>query len=245
MRDVLVSLTAVLGLGAGLAGLSAAPAAAGDATAHGRPVVLELFVSQNCAACMHANTALAEIAATRDVLPLTYDVDYWDYLGWRDTLAHPEFTARQREYADRFGQARVYTPQMVVDGREAGPGGDGVRIESEIKSCQKNAARTPELKARREGVQVAIEIGAGPAQGEAADIWLIGFEPGEIRTKVGAGENEGREFTVTNPVRQVSRIGAWTGEAAEIRADAPDTGGFAVLVQNPDGGPILAAASGH
>lgn len=238
MRDVFLGIAAALAI--------AAPAfAESEVSRPVRPVVLELFVSQNCAACMTANAALAELAATRDVLPLTYDVDYWDYLGWRDTLAHPDFTQRQRAYADRFGQARVYTPQMVVDGREAGPGGDGVRIESDIKICREAAAGAPSLSARREGSEVAIEIGAGAAPDNGADIWLVGFEPGHVTTRIGAGENKGRDFTVLNPVRAVEHVGEWRGEAERMRVPAPDTARFAVLVQQPGAGPILAAAAGH
>jgi hypothetical protein len=226
--------------------LAAAPAMAeSEVSAPPRPVVLELFVSQNCGACMTANAALAALATGPDVLALTYDVDYWDYLGWRDTLAHPDFTQRQRAYADRFGLAHVYTPQMVVDGREAGPGGDGSRIQSDIKICREAAARAPRLTARREGREVAIEIGAGEAPVQGAEIWLVGFEPGQVTTRIGGGENAGRDFTVLNPVREVEMVGHWRGEADQLRVRAPHTARFAVLVQESGAGPVLAAAKGH
>ncbi len=227
----------------------AAPAAAGEpqmaAGAAPRPVVLELFVSQNCAACLDANAAMAELSGAGGVLPLTYDVDYWDYLGWRDTLAHPDFADRQRAYADRFGQPRVYTPQMIVDGREAGPGGDGGRIQADIKICREAAADAPvALTARREGGQIAIEIGAGAAPSEGADIWLVAYHPGHMTVEIGGGENRGRDFTVVNAVREVRLVGQWRGKAQSLRADAPGTAGYAILVQHRDTGPILAAAKG-
>lgn len=235
-----------LGALAAAAMLACAPAIAGErAELRERPVVLELFVSQNCGACMKANAALAELAATRDILPLTYGVDYWDYLGWRDTMADPDFTQRQRAYADRFGQARVYTPQMVVDGREAGPGGDGDRIAGDIRICREAAERAPVVSARREGGRVAIQIGAGEAPAGGAEIWLVAYEPGRVTTDVGAGENEGREFTVLNPVRGVSLVGEWDGGTQILDAPAPQAAGFAVLVQQRGAGPILAAAQGH
>ena len=238
MRGLLISLAAAV--------IAAGPAfAESGVTVPPRPVVLELFVSQNCAACMTANAALADLAATRDVLPLTYDVDYWDYLGWRDTMAHPDFTQRQRAYADRFGQARVYTPQMVVDGREAGPGGDGEGIESDIKICREAAAHAPRLNARREGSHISIAVGAGDAPDEGADIWLVSYEPGQVTTRIGGGENKGREFTVLNPVRDVEFVGEWRGEARELRVRAPDTRSFAVLVQHHGAGPVLAAVTGR
>jgi hypothetical protein len=240
MRGALFSIGAIAG-----AAWLCAPAVAGQ-TGADRPVVLELFVSQNCGACPSANDALAELNATRpDILPLTYDVDYWDYLGWRDTLAHPDFTARQRAYADRFGQARVYTPQMVVDGREAGPGGDRPRIASDIKVCREAAANAPDLAVRREGTMAVIEIGGGTAPASGADVWIVAFDPGHMATEVGSGENQGKLFTVVNPVRSVAWVGEWTGSAERWTVRAPEAGAFAVLVQQDGAGPILTAAASH
>lgn len=240
MRGTMISILAAVG-----AAWLCAPASAGHPDGE-RPVVLELFVSQNCGACMLANDALATLTATRpDILALTYDVDYWDYLGWEDTLAHPDFTARQRSYADRFDQARVYTPQMIVDGREAGPGGDQPRIASDIKICRESAATAPDLTVRREGAVAVIEIGAGEAPAGGAEIWLVAYEPGHLSTPIGSGENRGKSFTVVNPVRQVTRVGEWTGEATQLRVRAPETGAFAVLVQQRGAGPMLTAAASH
>jgi hypothetical protein len=81
-----------------------------------RPVVVELFTSQGCGACTKANALVADLAEHRDVLALTFPVDYWDYLGWKDPFAQPEFSARQRAYMKASGQREVYTPQVVVDG---------------------------------------------------------------------------------------------------------------------------------
>src|SRR6201996_9024768 len=81
----------------------------------GRPVVVELFTSQGCAACTKANALIADLAERKDVLPITFPVDYWDYLGWKDTFAKPEFSVRQRLYMKAVGQREVYTPQVVVD----------------------------------------------------------------------------------------------------------------------------------
>ncbi|HZD25428.1 MAG TPA: DUF1223 domain-containing protein, partial [Alphaproteobacteria bacterium] len=72
------------------------PARAADATTAGPPAVVELFTSQGCNSCPPADALLGELAKRRDVLALTYNVDYWDYLGWRDTLAKPEYTERQQ-----------------------------------------------------------------------------------------------------------------------------------------------------
>ena len=86
-----------------------------------RPVVVELFTSQGCGACTRANALVADLAERPDVLALTFPVDYWDYLGWKDTFARPEFSARQRAYMKAAGQREVYTPQVVIDGAPQAP----------------------------------------------------------------------------------------------------------------------------
>ena len=81
------------------------------------PVVVELFTAQGCSSCGKANQLAAELSQRDDVLALTYSVDYWDYLGWKDTFAKPVFAERQRAYAKKFALRDVPTPQMVVGGR--------------------------------------------------------------------------------------------------------------------------------
>ena len=82
----------------------------------GPPVVVELYTSQGCGACADASGVVTGLAENEDVLPLIFSVDYWDYLGWRDTFAKPEFAARQQSYARRWDSAAVFTPQVIVDG---------------------------------------------------------------------------------------------------------------------------------
>ena len=89
------------------------PAAAGD----GSPVVLELFTSQGCSACPPADALLTEYAPRDDVIALALHVDYWDYIGWKDTFGDPAHTTRQKGYAAAADRSFVYTPQMVVDGQ--------------------------------------------------------------------------------------------------------------------------------
>ena len=78
------------------------------------PVVVELFTAQGCSSCGVANATVADLAKRPDVLALTFAVDYWDYLGWPDTFAKPEFTERQRAYARKLALREVYTPQVRV-----------------------------------------------------------------------------------------------------------------------------------
>jgi hypothetical protein len=89
----------------------------------GRPVVMELFSSQGCGNCPAANENIEKLLAERsDVIALTYPVGIWDYLGWDDTFAKPEFTDRQKRYNRALNYRGPYTPQVVYSGRVHGPG---------------------------------------------------------------------------------------------------------------------------
>ncbi len=103
---------------------TAAPAGAAQ-----RPIVVELFTSEGCSSCPPADALLAELATRPDVLALSFDVDYWDRLGWKDPFSSPQATARQQDYARLLGTGTVYTPQIVVDGRWEGVGSDRAAVE--------------------------------------------------------------------------------------------------------------------
>ena len=87
-----------------------------------RPTVVELYTSQGCGSCITADGHMQQLSKRDEVIALTFPVTYWDYLGWKDTLAKPEFDARQRAYATAAGSADIYTPQIIIDGmhREVG-----------------------------------------------------------------------------------------------------------------------------
>ena len=87
-----------------------------SAQADGRPVLVELFTSQGCSSCPAADSFMEELVRTDGVVALTYPVDIWDYLGWRDTLAAHEYSVRQQTYAPNLPSRSVYTPQMVIGG---------------------------------------------------------------------------------------------------------------------------------
>jgi len=91
-------------------------ALSGAAQAEGQPVVVELFTSQGCSSCPTADEFLMELAQRPDIIALSMHVDYWDYIGWKDTFAQPKFTSRQKAYAKAIGSRTIYTPQMIVNG---------------------------------------------------------------------------------------------------------------------------------
>ena len=174
MATVLTCLTAT--------GLSAGP--------EQRPrTVIELFTSQGCSSCPPADKLLGQLAGRDDVIALTFPVDYWDYLGWKDTLASPAYSARQRAYARARGDGQVYTPQVVIDGAYHAVGSRPWETEKTIAKSRKNLKndRIP-LAARTEGNTLILTAGAdrepapgvvctGPATGSIATLMPLGGSP--------------------------------------------------------------------
>ena len=206
----------------------------------GHPVVVELFQSQGCSSCPPANANVNALSARADVLALSFAITYWDRLGWKDTFAKGQFTDRQWQYAHAMHQSNVYTPQVVVNGRVEGVGAERGEIETLIR--QADRAGGPEI-AIKGG---SAEIGAAPAPGLGADVWLVRYDPRTIDVPVLRGENAGKTLPHKNIVRELTRLGGWSGEAERFDLPATDdpTLSTAILVQTSGAGPILAAAKG-
>jgi hypothetical protein len=229
-----------------LIGLSG-PAAAGS----GPKTVVELFTSQGCSSCPPADQFLVELAGRPDVLALTLPVDYWDYLGWKDTLAQPAFTARQRAYASARNDKQVYTPQIVVNGLKPVVGSDRTKIESLVSKGVNNGGLPVAVSVSEAGSAVTIEIDAsrdGPRSGEA---WLLPVAKWR-EVAIGRGENTGRTIAYANVVRGMVKLGDWSGGAARFdvpldQARAGDADTYVVLLQEAGDakpGAILGAAKG-
>ena len=103
-------------------------------------VVVELYTSQGCNSCPPADRLLGKLAARDDLVALTFNVDYWDYLGWKDTLAQPAHTERQRHYAAALHNRSVYTPQIVIGGRQHAVGSDAAAVEAAIEAERRRPA---------------------------------------------------------------------------------------------------------
>jgi hypothetical protein len=225
---------------AGAAGLLAAqvPQATPSKAAGGSPVVVELYQSQGCSSCPPANANLNAIADRPDVIPLSFAVTYWDQLGWKDTFATPQFTARQWDYARSGGRGEVATPQMVINGgRQTIVGGNRQQLEAAITAARHEAG--PRIAAAGDMVSVGAVRGAKPAT-----VWVVRYDPRSNNVPIRAGENGGRTLPHRNIVRQLVSIGTWSGSAASFALPAnPDpVYRTAVLVQTGRGGPIAAAA---
>ena len=214
---------------------AAAPAFAADA-AH--PTVVELFQSQGCSSCPPAIHNVNALADRPDVLTLTFAVTYWDQLGWKDTFATPQQTARQWDYARGLGHDQVWTPQVIVDGRSDVVGARPGQVADLLARTPPRVGPTLTLATQ------AVSIGTGAAPAGGADVWLVRYDPRTIAVAVRAGENGGRTIDHRNVVRQLVKLGHWTGAAATITLPAPMPGlQTAILVQKP-GGAILAAVRG-
>jgi hypothetical protein len=206
-----------------------------------RRAVVELFTSQGCSSCPPADAYVGELAQRPDVLALSFHVDYWDDLGWRDRFDSPEATARQRRYADAMNLPSVYTPQVVIDGHENFVGSDRRSIG---QSLGKPRGGIPVAIAIREHT-VLIDL-AATAGVPSSDVLLVAYRH-SATSAIGRGENSGRTLTEYNIVRSVRRLGNYTGEAREYGVDTgslpTDATDVAVLVQQSDQGPVVAAAS--
>jgi hypothetical protein len=225
------------------------PLAAGESTPR---AVLELFTSQGCSSCPPADALMGRFASDPSLLALTYHVDYWDYLGWKDTLARPEFSNRQRGYAARRGDRKVYTPQTIVNGREHAVGSDPGAIDVAIaRARSRNAGLAVEVSIKAEGETLFAHAGDAVDPNEAkGTFWLIVYER-KRSVDIARGENEGKTVVYSNVVRQLMPVAMWKGKAKSVELPRYEFGmrtdvGIAVLLQvDAEGrpGPILGAAS--
>ena len=221
----------------------------GMAGADSTPAVIELFTSQGCSSCPPADALLGELAEKPDFVALSFSVDYWDYLGWHDTLASPSNSERQRNYAKARGDGRVYTPQMVVDGVAHVNGGDEAALKAAVATAEKRLAHVKvPIAMHADGDTLVVDVGAAPEGSDkrGATVWLAVAKQVE-KVEIARGENRGRDLSYHHAVRELSPIGMWHGEAITLRLplnDLKTMGGDCLfaLLQVEDYGPILGGA---
>lgn len=207
------------------------------------PVVIELYTSQGCSSCPPADALLTDLADDPGLLALSFHVDYWDYIGWRDPFGSPRNTRRQRDYVQTLQLDFVYTPQMVIDGRYDVVGSRVTSVRRIIEKAGKQAKPLTLEFVPGGGGKVVVPAGAAPAEGAA--IWLVAYDRSHV-TEVPRGENGGRKLTNANVVREFERLGTWTGERLEFplmlaEIHARGRTGCAILVQEGRQGPVLGA----
>jgi len=230
MRKILSLLSAVIFLALPMA------AQAGE-----RPVVVELFTSQGCSSCPPADAYLHKLAKRDDVIALAMHVDYWDYIGWKDSFASPALTQRQRDYARRGNRRMVYTPQMIINGEDHVVGNRPRDVE-ELISRHSKADTAVDLIVSRDGNQVSVTATPVQALLGSFSVQLVHYKPSQT-VDIKRGENKGRSLSYANVVTRIDVLRNWDGRApleitAKMTGDQPGI----ILVQGADHGPVLAAA---
>ena len=213
---------------------------AGAALAARPPVVVELFTAQGCSSSGPANASVADLAARDDVLALTFSVDYWDYLGWKDTFAQKAFTDRQRAYAKAVGSRTIYTPQLIIGGQDRI---EGFSPDETADRLREHLAlgSTVRLTVTRDGDQLVIRAEADPPLDAPVRVQLVRFKPEETVT-IERGENAGKTVTYRNIVTSWEGLGSWEGqEPLEMSAPYQGQEPGAVIVQTAGPAAILAA----
>ncbi len=206
------------------------------------PVLVELFTSQGCSSCPPADIILTGLSNNPNVVALAFHVDYWDYIGWKDSFADPSFSQRQKIYARLASQTAVYTPQFMINGQTAIAGSKPNKLKREIsKSLQRKQFFEIAFKSAGDQVQVKVNA-AESAEAFRADILAIYFIP-EARVKIERGENSGRVMNYSNIVTKVKNLGQWDAQEPWHKTilSKPDQN-IAVIVQLVGQGKVVAAS---
>jgi hypothetical protein len=197
----------------GALGMCATLAMSGIAHAQPRAVV-ELFTSQGCSSCPPADKILGELARDPSVIALSMPIDYWDYLGWKDTLADSRNSARQKAYSSMRGDRDLYTPQVVVNGAAQVIGSDLRKIEDTIAETKKADVLTIPVSLAVSGKHVKVSVAASAKGADAphGEVWICSVSKA-VPITIGRGENKGQQLTYYNVVRNWLKVGDWTGSA--------------------------------
>jgi hypothetical protein len=224
-----------LAAGFAMATLFGAQAAPAQST---QGVLVELYTSQGCSSCPPADAILKQLAQDPQIIPLALHVDYWDYIGWKDTFAQEQFSNRQRKYAAHRDDRMVYTPQMIVagNGRIKGSSGDALRAE---------IARTHSavgLNLQRQGDEVVITATPNAALSGQYVVDLVRYRP-QSQVLIERGENRGLQAEYHNIVTSWENIGTWNGKGTlNLRARASGAAPVVVVVQRKGPAEVVAAA---
>lgn len=205
-------------------------------------VLVELFTSQGCSSCPPADKFAGVLSKRNDVVVLSLPVTYWDRLGWKDSLAKPKWTARQRAYARAMGERRVYTPQVVVDGKFHAVGSSRSKIFRLIKQRKEENKNSPALQLKKQGDGVVFSLTSKKLK-KPAIVWRVDFIK-EKSVTVGGGENGGRTITYYHVGRNLTALQNWSGKQVSQKLSIKKGfDGIAIFVQEKNYGEVLASAS--
>lgn len=202
--------TLAFALAVNIAGFASTISLANAADIFTPKTVVELFTSQGCSSCPPADEALTELIKDKNYLGLAYHVDYWDYIGWKDTFGSPEFTKRQRSYSRAMNERQIYTPQAIINGRSHMNGAYGDKIKSTAQNyIQSGESLTVPIIVVENAGRLSVTIKAQDTYKDAT-LYAVYFEPEEV-VDIKRGENAGKKVTYTNIVRKIEMLGM-TGE---------------------------------
>ncbi|WFS00503.1 DUF1223 domain-containing protein [Rhizobium tumorigenes] len=196
--------------------------------------VVELFTSQGCASCPPADAALKQLIEQGNVVALAYHVDYWNYLGWNDTMSSKDNTARQYAYARTLGRSSVYTPQAVLNGRDHLNGADLGAINVKLDDLSRaGQGLTVPVSAAMKGDELEIDIAAGMGRANV----VIAYFDREQRVDVTKGENTGQQIAYMHSVSDVETVGMWEGKPMHLTLpanvmDKAGRKGLAIMLQS-------------
>ena len=239
----------IIKLLAAIAVFGSGAAAAQESTEEqpGKPVVVELFSSQSCSACITAAAYFRELAARDDIVALGWHVDYWNLLNtkqgrWEDPYSRKAHTDRQRKYNINIRQrSSVFTPQIVINGSNQTVGSSRENVSALINNMEPVRA-APFIQSDEANGGIIFTVTRSRSGGNA---FLITFER-LVKTQIKGGENAGVDFLDTNVVTMVDRLGVVRRGGATFNAKSPNPGeGCALLIQEPNQGRIIAARYCH
>lgn len=206
------------------------------------PVVVELYTSQGCSSCPPADAVLAEIAGRKGVIALALHVDYWDYIGWKDTFGSKANATRQRAYAIFAGESMIYTPQLVVNGSEKLVGTDVATLEQLLNAAGGSTAHGPLIELTRNGGALKVRATSPRPLPDGTLVQLVRYTP-SAAVAIKRGENAGRTITYTNIVTSWEKVATWNGQGTlNLDLSASGEEPAVVIIQEPGPGAILAAA---
>lgn len=230
IKKIITTMTAVGWMATGATSYAAQPL-----------TVAELFTSEGCSSCPPADRLLQSLADNPNILALSFHVNYWDYIGWKDPFALQSSTDRQRHYARALQSSSVFTPQMIVGGRYSVVGSQGGDVKEALVKASGLASVASITIDRAQNSAMIAPIGRIKTP---LDIWLVRYQK-QATSVVARGENAGSTLNHRNVVRSIEKVGSWDGAehsiSLPVARDATD--GVAILLQQPGYGAIVEATN--
>ncbi len=196
--------------------------------------LVELYTSQSCTRCPKANAEFAEFAQTHDVIALTFAVDYWNYMGWEDTFALPEFGARQIAINETMGRRGPYTPQVIFN---AASHCSASKLKSLTNHLKNEAKPLKDMSMSFDGEKLILDV----MDSQPVDVWRADYIPGQTFETPTDGYNRDKEMVYFNRVTVLERIASFSEGKGETIDRCEKSCVF--IVQAADAGPVLAAIS--